>query len=115
MKVLITGDREGFSEYRMRTRLEELPEGSIVVHGACRGVDLQVNHWAKDLGFEVRAYPADWRRYGPAAGPIRNKQMLDEEHPDLVLAFHSNFDESKGTKNMLKQAKERGIVTELIT
>lgn len=46
--------------------------------------------------------------------PIRNKQMLDEGKPDLVLAFHTDIENSKGTKNMIYQAKKRGIKVILI-
>ena len=31
-------------------------------------------------------FKADWKKYGPAAGPIRNQRMLDWG-PDLVVAF----------------------------
>ncbi|KKN01348.1 hypothetical protein LCGC14_1128740 [marine sediment metagenome] len=53
--------------------------------------------------------------YGKAAGPIRNKQMLDEGQPHLVLAFHDNIEESTGTKDMVKQAAKRGIETLVIS
>lgn len=61
-----------------------------------------------------RPFPADWKQYGKAAGPIRNKQMLDEGQPDLVLCFHDDIEKSKGTKNMYELAKARGIKTKLI-
>ena len=50
-------------------------------------------------------YPADWDTHGRGAGPIRNKQMLEEGKPDLVIAFPGG----KGTANMIGQAKEAGI------
>ena len=65
-------------------------------------------------GFEVEDYPANWNLHGRAAGPIRNKQMLDEGKPDIVYAFHPNISESKGTKDMVRQAKNRGIETIVI-
>ncbi len=39
--------------------------------------------------------------------------MIDE-NPSLVLAFHSNLKSSKGTKNTIKMAKEKGIKVEII-
>jgi hypothetical protein len=59
---------------------------------------------------QYKEYPADWDRYGKGAGPIRNKQMLDE-NPDIemVIAFHTNLTNSKGTKNMIDRAKRRNI------
>ena len=47
---------------------------------------------------------------GLAAGPIRNKQMLVEGKPNLVIAFVWK-ELGPGTSNMLKQAKEAGIST----
>jgi ABC-type sugar transport system substrate-binding protein len=35
--------------------------------------------------------------------------MIDEHHPDIVLAFHSNIKESKGTRDMCYKAKKAGI------
>ena len=29
-------------------------------------------------------YPADWDKFGRAAGPIRNQQMLDEGKPNMI-------------------------------
>jgi len=40
--------------------------------------------------------------------------MLDEGKPDLVLAFHTDIKNSKGTKNMIQQAEKRGIKVILI-
>lgn len=57
-----------------------------------------------DLGFWVEDFPADWERNGRAAGPIRNRQMLDGK-PDLVIAFPGG----KGTADMVAEAKRRGI------
>ena len=62
------------------------------------------------MGFDVQARPAGWTRYGRVAGPIRNKEMLDElltYDEKYVHAFHDNFEESRGTKNMVDQAKKK--------
>ena len=40
--------------------------------------------------------------------------MLNEGNPDLILAFHNDIENSKGTKNMVMQAKKRGIKTIVI-
>jgi hypothetical protein len=34
--------------------------------------------------------------------------MLEDGQPDLVLAFHSSIEESKGTKDMVKRARAAG-------
>lgn len=81
--------------------------------------------WAASRGVPVGHYPADWNRLSKAAGPIRNRQMLRGQHdpcttcgysggglcdcvanfPDQVLAFHTNFMASKGTKDMVTIAR----------
>jgi len=50
-------------------------------------------------------FPADWGKYSKSAGYIRNKQMLAEGKPDLVVAFPGG----KGTANMVKLAKLANI------
>jgi hypothetical protein len=61
--------------------------------------------WAQRRGIACIAYEADWKHEGRAAGPIRNKRMLDEGSPDLVVAFPGG----RGTANMIGQARERGF------
>ena len=41
--------------------------------------------------------------------------MIDEGKPDFVAAFHNNIDQSKGTKNMINQAKKAGIPFKVIS
>ncbi|GAH58612.1 unnamed protein product [marine sediment metagenome] len=80
-----------------------------MIQGMCRGADLIGKNAALKHGLSVEDYPAKWEKHGDAAGPIRNAQMLKEGKPDIVYAFHSNISLSKGTKNMIKQAKEKRI------
>lgn len=77
----------------------------FVISGKADGVDAVANNWAIVNWCGYMEFPADWDKYGKAAGPIRNKQMLDEGMPHFVVAFKGG----KGTANMIKQAKEAGI------
>lgn len=115
MKVLVCGGRDWPYFSPIRRELKKLPEGTIIIHGAARGADTCADIVAKSLGFEVKPYPADWEKYGKAAGPIRNLQML-KENPDIefVLAFHSDIESSKGTKHMKKAAEKAGIEVRVI-
>lgn len=61
----------------------------------------------KQLGIRVQKFPADWDRYGKAAGGIRNSQMLIEGKPDLVVAFPGG----NGTRDMVLKARKAGIRT----
>jgi hypothetical protein len=113
-KILVTGDRKWDDIPRVVEELGCHPPGTILVHGACVGADTVCAAVAEALQFEVRAYPADWETYKRAAGPIRNQQMLDSENKpnepiDLVLAFHNNIKESRGTADMLDRVRKAGL------
>jgi len=64
--------------------------------------------WAQERNIPFTEVLAEWDRYGRAAGPLRNKKML-EEKPDLVVAFTTDIETSRGTANMVKQARQAGI------
>lgn len=110
MRFIVCGDREGFDVRKMWTVLAALPDGSVIIHGDCRGVDRDAGTMGKLLGFKVCPMPADWARYRAGAGPIRNQQMLDVGGPNEVIAFHANLDKSKGTLDMISKASEAGLV-----
>lgn len=71
-----------------------------------RGADLWAADAAATLGLAVVEYPADWGLHGKAAGPIRNRAML-EGPPGvrLLIAFPGN----RGTADCIRAATERGI------
>src|SRR3990167_4440494 len=110
MKILVCGSREWTNEAMIRQALTRFsPKTTTVIHGAARGADRIAGKVANELGFIVRAFPANWEKFGKAAGMIRNQQMLDEGKPDLVLAFHEDITNSKGTGNMVQRAREAKI------
>lgn len=114
MKVLVCGDRYWSDAFRTELRLKKLPPGTVIIEGEARGADTIARDAALALGFEVRRFPADWKKYGRAAGPIRNREMLDQK-PDLVIAFHSDLSKSRGTADTVREAKKRGIPVEVIS
>lgn len=87
---------------------------SSVIAGGCQGADTLAVCAAQACGIPFREFPADWKRFGKAAGPIRNQRMLDEGKPDLVVAFHEDLKNSKGTQDMINRASENGIPVKLI-
>lgn len=132
MRILICGDREWTDREKIaqqlriikavQERIYEDYDGygdlvTTIIHGAARGADRIAGEEAAKLGFEVKPYPIspeDWAHFKGGAGPIRNQLMLDEGKPDLVLAFHSNIYESKGTKDMVNRAMMAQIPVEVI-
>ena len=75
-----------------------------IVSGQCEGVDLLGEQWANEHNIPVAPFPADWKRYGNAAGPIRNGQMA--KYADVLIAIPG--ERSKGTRDMIKQMKLEG-------
>lgn len=119
MKVLVCGSRHWTDKFSILDALADLPEGTIVVHGAADGADAMAGLAASRLGFKERPYPAKWGEYGKAAGHIRNSLMLEKEHTesepiDLVLAFTPDLASSKGTLNMVTKAQAKGIPVRVI-
>jgi hypothetical protein len=117
MRVIVCGSRRWTDARRIRRVLRTLPGGTEIVHGDAPGADRIAGRIAGELGLSVRAVPAEWGRYGKAAGPIRNARMLEEFGPiDLVLAFHDDFfrSNSKGTKDMVRQALLRRVPVRIV-
>jgi len=116
MKVVVTGSRHGFPRNKIKARLMQLPKDVTIIEGEQEGVDLIARAVALELGFDVIGIPANWKRYGNPAGPIRNRRMLDLLcKDDLVIAFHADFANSRGTKDCVNEAARRGIPTEIIS
>lgn len=76
----------------------------VIVSGGASGADAIGERYAKENGFKVERYPADWNRYGRSAGPRRNQKMA--EVCDYVICFWDG--ESRGTKSMIECAKKCG-------
>jgi len=109
MRVLICGSRD-FNDFAAIKRvIDSLNDDDIVIHGAARGADSIAEFLAQKRGLKVLAFPAQWDKYGKAAGPIRNQQMIDEGKPDRAYAFYTDKAKSKGTKNMVKLLKKARI------
>lgn len=112
MKVLICGDRNWTNRSSVLKRISILPSDTIIISGGARGADSYAAECGRQLGYIVDVFPANWNAHGKAAGPIRNRLMLDQ-CPDLVIAFHENIAKSKGTKDCVEEAKRRGIPVEV--
>lgn len=105
--LLITGSRDWPDVDAIRAALLAHGPG-VVVHGGCRGADLQAAAVACVLGWPVEAHPADWRRLGLAAGPLRNREMV-QRGAAVCLAFPVLG--STGTLDCMRRAIAAGIRT----
>jgi len=78
---------------------------TYIIQGASSGADAAAEQWARSSEIPILRFPADWRRHGKAAGPIRNREMLLEGRPDVVIAFPGG----RGTADMVRQAEAAGV------
>ncbi len=114
-RILICGDRNWQDQKAILRIMQPFdPHTTTLICGMARGADLIAYEIAKQLGWSVLPFPANWIKEGRAAGPIRNKRMLVEGKPTLVIAFHDDLANSKGTANMVEIAKKAGIPLKLI-
>ncbi len=109
MRVLVCGGRDFNDDEKVFSILNNYDRDhdfTLVIHGAAKGADSAAGRWAQaNRGCGEMRFPANWKKHGKAAGPIRNQRMIDEGQPDLVIAFPGG----KGTRNMINAAKSAGI------
>lgn len=107
MKIAVIGSRdfEGIDliDDYLDSELSMLTELSLISGGAS-GVDAVAKAYARSRAITFIELKADWKAYGRAAGPIRNKQIIDMA--DSIYAF---WDErSKGTAHVMEYALRIG-------
>lgn len=105
MKTIIAGSRTITDRRLVFDILRELDFITEVVCGCARGIDTLGSQWAKTQDLPVKHFPADWKKFGKSAGPIRNKQMA--EYGEALVLIHKG---TPGSMNMLKLAKEKGLL-----
>ena len=112
MRILVCGSRHLTDYEKMQeVMFQSFYPGDVLIHGDARGADRLSEQVAQPY-IEIERYPADWEKHGKAAGPIINKQLLDEGKPDKVIAFLAP--DSRGTQNMIDQAKKAGVPVKII-
>lgn len=100
MRLIIAGGRD----YRLTSEDLEyldslLPEVREVITGGARGADQDGAAWAHRHGIPVVVFQPNWKRFGRAAGPIRNREMA--AIADAVALFPGG----RGTADMLAAAR----------
>lgn len=104
LRVLVCGGRS-FSDGALLHETLQRYDIALLIHGAAEGADWLAGLWGEMAGVPALPFPADWKRYGPSAGPIRNALMLSEGRPDLVIAFPGG----RGTADMVAKARRAGV------
>ena len=108
IKVIIAGGRN-FDDFNKLCQVcDEFLQGQNnieIVSGAYKGADLLGERYAAERNYQIKQFPADWRRYGKSAGLKRNTEMA--AYADILIAFWDG--KSKGTKNMIDLATQAGL------
>lgn len=112
-RVLFCGDRHWRRWGAILAVMMDL-RPSVVIEGEAPGADRMSRDCANVLSIPVDPYPAKWRLYGKAAGPIRNREMLNKGRPHRVVAFHDDLTRSKGTRDMCEIAIKAGLPVRVI-
>jgi hypothetical protein len=108
VNVVVTGSRHHpFREWIWENLRRHVGTNDRVGVGDAAGADDHVRAYCHANKIPVTVYRADWREWSKMAGPIRNRQMLDAENPELLIAFPLGT--AKGTKDCISAAKDRGI------
>lgn len=108
MKVIIAGSRDFIDYAKLKLVCDFTLKNQInveIISGNASGADKLGERYAKEKGYPLKQFPADWKKNGKAAGPIRNKQMA--EYADGLIAFWDG--KSRGTKSMIDLAKNHGL------
>jgi hypothetical protein len=114
MRILITGSRDWANWNLLNNTLNEYANEHdiVIVHGDCpTGADAMAQRWASNQKVQVERYPANWKRYGRSAGPIRNQEMVDLG-ADICIAFP--LPQSRGTIHCMNAARKAGIPVRVI-
>lgn len=70
-------------------------EDLTMIEGAAKGIDTIAKEYARENGWKIEEYPAEWDKFGKSASYIRNEIMVKAADEVLIL-----WDgESKGTKH----------------
>lgn len=105
LRIAVTGGRDFTNKELIERALPPGPNKDItIVHGGCRGADFLCKEVAEERGLLTEEWPADWKTYGKAAGPIRNTQML-KSGIDVLYVFPGG----RGTEHCRRKAIELGI------
>ncbi len=134
--ILVCGDRKWSNPDVMeRVIAHYIPEGQegrfLVIQGCAPGADTMARGLAIKRRIPFKDAPAPWldvegrpagqirnrtdgTPYWLNAGPYRNGWMLKAK-PKLVLAFHNDVANSRGTKDMILQARRAGVPVKLFS
>lgn len=112
LRVCVSGGRNFYNSkivYETLDKFYAIRQDFMIINGGAWGADTLSTEWAKDRNVPYEIFPADWKKYNFAAGPIRNKQMIDSK-----LHFLIAFPGGNGTRNMIYQCIKNNIRVHIV-
>ena len=108
MKWIIAGGRD-FDDYETLKRVasKAIRRGDTIISGGAKGADSLGERFAEANKLDLERYPAEWEKYGKAAGYRRNHRM--SLVAEGLIAFWDG--RSSGTKHMIEQAHKARLTT----
>lgn len=99
-------------------KIQRAIEWAVSAKGVARiactgGMEKHVAPIARELGVQCKAYPAEYRRYGPPGATVRNVHMLEDANPDMVFGFTDTLDDN--TVDVLRRAAKAGVPAYLVS
>jgi hypothetical protein len=107
LRIIVCGGRDYNDRQGVFINLDVTHEMDTIVEiieGGASGADALAREWAKNNNVKLTTCPADWKKHGRKAGPIRNREMLALK-PDFVFAFPGG----RGTADMMRAAWQAGV------
>lgn len=105
-KVIVAGGRDFFDYNFLKEKvdniLSSIKDEIEIVSGNAKGADELGERYAKERGYKIKRFPANWTQHGKAAGPLRNEEMA--KYADACICFWDGS--SRGTSNMIDNAKK---------
>lgn len=86
-------------------KLSKINDEIEIVSGGAKGADALGEKYAKEKGYKLKRFIAEWDKYGKKAGILRNHEMAI--YADALLAYWDG--QSRGTKNMIDEARTNGL------
>lgn len=106
MRVIVAGSRDVTDRFIVHAAIAESGlRITELVSGCARGVDRLGEDWARDNAIPIKRFPADWKKHGRAAGPIRNMQMAEYAEAAIIVC-HTN---SRGSESMIECARKKNL------
>jgi len=107
VRVIIAGTRRLWSISLVREAIIESGfKVTEIITGGANGIDQAADDVAVIGGYARRVFPADWDKYGKAAGSIRNREMADAGAEALIALPDI---ESVGTHDMIAVMRKRNL------